>query len=410
VTVDLRMARREPILPLRDCRVIDLSSWVTGAMATMILADLGADVVKVEPPAGDPYRRLRPRHAKVPIGALNVNRGKRSVALDLKNRTDHATLLRLLATADVLVENWRPGVADRLALDDAVLERSFPTLVHVAITGYGTDGPLAQHGAFDSLVQARTGLTMLRPVDGRPEPLPTYLADKVTGVFAAQAALAGLLERHRTGRGGRLDVPMLDAVAYFNFPDVLETRSLLSPDGDPESKGAAHDWRPSASYVATTVRTSDGWIAVSPTSRAQVAATCEAAGHPEWVDELAAFMNFGELAPELIRRLEGVTIGASSATWLARFAEHDVPAAPILDADGHLAEPQVVHNMIYAEMEHPTAGRVRYARLPLHGKGSRHDSSGAEPGSRPMPAIGEHNAEILAELDALPEATPAPGR
>jgi crotonobetainyl-CoA:carnitine CoA-transferase CaiB-like acyl-CoA transferase len=376
---------------LRGCRVIDASSYVTGPMAAMMLADLGADVIKVEPLGGDPYRRIRTRNAPVSVGALNVNRGKRSIALDLKQRDDQAVIRQLLADADVLIENWRPGVPDRLGLGDDVLERDFPRLIHVAISGYGPAGPLVAHGAFDSLVQARTGLAMLRLQDGRPSPLPTYLADKITSVFAAQAVLAGLLDRQTTGLGGRLDVSMLDAVSYFNFPDIMEKRTIIA-EGEPEAS-----WLPSSTEAATTVKTSDGWIAVSPTSRAQVVATCAAVDHPEWVDELAAFMKFGELAPELIRRLETVTTGRTSGEWLTRFQEHDVPAAPILDADGHLAEPQVLANDIYGEVTHPTAGRVRFVRPPVRFR----RADGTVPSAdemRPMPATGEHRNEILAEL------------
>jgi crotonobetainyl-CoA:carnitine CoA-transferase CaiB-like acyl-CoA transferase len=390
------------IQPLRGCRVVDLSGYVTGPMASMMLADLGADVIKVEPPRGDPYRRIRTREAGAPLGALNVNRGKRGLTLNLKDAEDHATLRSLLATADVLIENWRPGVADRLGLDDATLEREYPTLIHLAISGYGPDGPLARQGSFDSLIQARTGLDLLRPADGRPAQLPTYLADKITSVFAAHAVLAALLDRTRTGCGGRLDVSMLDAVAYFNFPDVLEARTVVT---DP-SPGTS--WLPAATRVTTTVRTADGWIAVSPTTREDVVATCELAGHPEWLAELAAYMSFGELAPELIRRLETVTVTRPSDEWLARFLEYDVPAAPVLDADGHLADPQVRHNQIYGELDDPVAGRVRYARPPTRFR--RADGTASAPvAMRPMPAPDQHREEILRELQtAVSRANGAP--
>jgi crotonobetainyl-CoA:carnitine CoA-transferase CaiB-like acyl-CoA transferase len=380
------------IQPLRGVVVVDVSSYVTGPMASMMLADLGADVIKVEPPGGDPYRRIRTREAGIPLGAINVNRGKRGITLDLKDAEDHSVLTRLLDAADVLIENWRPGVADRLGLDDETLERRFPALIHLAISGYGPDGPLARQGSFDSLIQARTGLDMLRLVDGRPSQLPTYLADKITSVFAAQAVLAALLDRARTGQGGRLDVSMLDAVSYFNFPDVLEARTVVTDQGHDMS------WLPAATRVVTTVRTSDGWIAVSPTSKADVVATCELAGHPEWLGELSAHMSFGELAPELIRRLESVTVTRPSSHWLAAFLEHDVPAAPVLDADGHLADPQVLHNQIYAEMDDPVAGRVRYARPPTRFRGVDGTESVAKP-MRPMPARDQHRDEILRELE-----------
>jgi crotonobetainyl-CoA:carnitine CoA-transferase CaiB-like acyl-CoA transferase len=380
--------------PLRHCRVIDASSYVTGPLAAVMLADLGADVVKVEPPDGDPYRKIGTRRAGVAVGALNVNRGKRSVALDLKSDDGQRRFAELLAGTDVLVENWRPGVADRLGLDDDSLARRFPRLIHVAITGYGPDGPMAGHGAFDNLMQARTGLAWLRFHESRPAPLPTYLADKITSVFAVQSVLAALLDRERSGLGGRLDVPMLDAVSYFNFSDVLEARTVI------EAPGVESDssWLPAAASVATIVETADGWIAVSPGSRRHVLAACEAVGHPEWASQLAEYKRFVDLGPELMRRIESVTRTGPSDTWLAAFTAAGVPAAPVLDADGHLDDEQVRHNRIYSELVHPVAGRVRYARFP--GRLRRSDGS-IEPEPepmRPMPAVGEHNDELLGKV------------
>ncbi|HEY4409627.1 MAG TPA: CoA transferase [Acidimicrobiia bacterium] len=387
--------------PLRQCRVIDASSYVTGPLAAVMLADLGADVIKVEPPDGDPYRRIGTRRAGMAVGALNVNRGKRSVALDLKTDEGRRHFADLLAGADVLVENWRPGVADRLGLDDDLLAGRFPRLLHVAITGYGPDGPMADHGAFDNLMQARTGLARLRFSEGRPAPLPTYLADKITSVMAVQAVLGALLERERTGLGGRLDVPMLDATAYFNFTDVMEARTVV--DGDDRESGGS--WLPAAATVSTIVETTDGWIAVSPSSRGHVIAVCEAAGHPEWIEELSEYKRFVDLGPELMQRVETVTRTGASEEWLARFTAAGVPVAPVLDADGHLDDPQVRHNEIYAELVHPVAGRVRYPRFPARLRRSDGTVESGPKSMRPMPAVGEHNDELLGQ--ALTPATPA---
>ncbi|MGH9001020.1 MAG: CaiB/BaiF CoA transferase family protein, partial [Acidimicrobiia bacterium] len=324
-------------------------------------------------------------------------------ALDLKRDEGRARFADLLAGADVLVENWRPGVAARLGLDDDMLARRFPRLLHVAITGYGPDGPVAGEGAFDNLMQARTGLARLRFAEGRPAPLPTYLADKVTSVMAVQAVLGALLERERTGQGGRLDVPMLDAMAYFNFTDVLEARTVVDA-GEGEGGGS---WLPAAATVSTIVETTDGWIAVSPSSRRHVAAVCEAAGHPEWMEELSEYKRFVDLGPELMQRVETVTRKGTSEEWLARFNAAGVPVAPVLDADGHLDDPQVVHNRIYSELLHPVAGRVRYPRFPAR---LRRPDGTLEPGRqsmRPMPAVGEHNDELLG--GSLAPATSAEG-
>ena len=252
---------------------------------------------------------------------------------------------------------------------------------------------MAGHGAFDNLMQARTGLARLRFHDGRPAPLPTYLADKITSAMAVQAVLGALLERERSGLGGRLDVPMLDAMAYFNFSDVLETRTVIDAD-DPDGDGS---WLPAAATVSTIVETADGWIAVSPSSRQHVVAVCEAAGHPEWVGEMAEYRRFVDLGPALMQRVESVTRTGPSDHWLARFNAAGVPVAPVLDADGHLADEQVRHNKIYSELVHPVAGRVRYPRFPAR---LRRSDGTVEPGpasTRPMPAVGEHNDEVLGE-------------
>jgi crotonobetainyl-CoA:carnitine CoA-transferase CaiB-like acyl-CoA transferase len=166
---------------------------------------------------------------------------------------------------------------------------------------------------------------------------------------------------------------------------------------------------PACTLVTTTVRTADGWIAVSPTSRAHVQATCEAAGHPEWLEELEPHMRFGELGPQLVRRLESVSRSKTSDAWLALFLARDVPVAPVLDVDGHLNEPQVRHNGIYAEIEHPVAGRVRYARWPA--KLRRSDGGTTRPERmRPMPATGEHQEEILRDLEAGSRPSEGPAR
>src|SRR5581483_4490294 len=191
--------------PLDHIRVVDATGYLAGPFAAMMLADLGADVVKVErPPKGDPLRTIGHRFEGQSVQCDNVNRNKRSVLVDL-------------ATAD--------GRDDFLRLGDGALAAANPRLVRVWITGFGPDGPLADRPAFDALIQAHTGLAWRHRHDGRPAELRTYLADKVTSALAAQAALAALVGRERTGTGERVEISMLDAVAYFNFPEVMEDRT-----------------------------------------------------------------------------------------------------------------------------------------------------------------------------------------
>ncbi|HET9771412.1 MAG TPA: CoA transferase [Acidimicrobiia bacterium] len=342
--------------PLDGCAVIDVSQYVTGAYAAMILADLGAEVLKIEPPGGDPCRRIGKRRNGLSVLFANTNRGKRLRVLDLKKPSDLAEIRSLIGDADVLVDNWRPGVAVRLGLGDEALFEANPGLVHLAITGYGPGGPLRGRPAFDGLLQAFSGLAWFHGRAGRPELLRTYLADKITSVFAAQAVLAALLHRRDTGRGQRVDVSMLDALAYFNFPDMFEHRTVLDDRDDLDI-----DESPAQK---TLVPTADGWLVVSPGTRHQMERACRACGHPEWALELRSVRDFRLLGPAFVSRLLRVLPTGTNEHWLRVFAEHDVPAAPVLDLDAHLADPQVVHNQTYGVLTDPDLGTIRFCRYP----------------------------------------------
>jgi crotonobetainyl-CoA:carnitine CoA-transferase CaiB-like acyl-CoA transferase len=210
--------------------------------------------------------------------------------------------------------------------------------------------------AFDTVVQALSGLAWFHSRDGKPQPLRTYIVDKLTGVFAAQAVLAALLERERTGVGRRIDVDMLTAAAYFNFPDLFASRTMLDDDEafDPESEPGANSVLP----------TNDGWIVVAPTGGAHVKRSCEAVGHPEWVEELKQVRETRLLNPLLMSKLALVTAHDTTAHWVAAFEAADVPVAAVLDLDGHLADPQVVDAGIYPTHDDPDLGKIRYARYP----------------------------------------------
>jgi len=359
------------VRPLQGCRVVDACTYVAGPFATMMLADLGADVLKVEPPGGDPNRRFGLRHRGIGLLFVNTNRNKRSIELDGKDPADRALLRRLIAEADVFAENWRPGVAERLGLANGELRRLNSRLIHLSVTGYGPDGPSARRGAFDSVVQGVSGLAWHNRHDGRPELLRTYVADKVTSTFAAQGVLAALLRRERTGEGQRVEVDMLGAAAYFNFPDLLAERTVIGDDRpvEPEANPGQR----------TLIRAADGYLVVAPSSGAHVRRACEAVGHPEWVAELAGLRGFAELAPALMGRLESVTVSNTVAHWLAVFEASDVPVGPVLDVDGHLADPQVVHNGIYATADHPQLGSLRAPRFPARIAGLGAPDEGYDP-------------------------------
>jgi len=375
--------------PLAGIRVIDATGFLAGPFAGLMLADLGADVVKVEAPAGEPLRRFDRRNAPVPPMLANINRNKRSVALDLKDAGGQATFLALLADADVLLHNWRPATERSLGLPDERMAAANPRLVRVAITGYGPDGPRADDPAFDTAIQAYCGLMTHQGGAGEPKLVRTYIADKTASTFAVQGVLAALLARERSGQGARIDVAMLDVLAYYDFPDVLEDYTF--PDvAAPE---------PLTSPLVTSVRTADGRLTMAPGTGQQIKAAMAVAGHPEWRDELVQIRGREELASRLLELLGPVLATDTTEHWIERFRAAGVPVAPVLDPAGHLADAQVGHNQIYVEYHHPDHGRVRAVRHPVRIAGT------PAVAPVPYPALDEHGDAIRAALADRPAPT-----
>ena len=299
--------------PLSGVKVVEASSYITGPFAALTLADLGAEVTKVEPPNGDPMRRFGMRHGGDGVGYsfVSINRNKRGASIDLKDPEGQRQLHDLLEDADVFVTNWRPGVAERLGLAD--VQEKHPSLVWVRVSGYGQDGPQADLPAFDSILQARSGVVAC---NGDPPSLvPGYMADKVTGILAAQAVLAGLLDRGRTGNGSVIDVSMIDAMTYFAAPDLL---SGLLPIDAPEPSVIR--------YLAGVrpLRTSDGWIVISPVSGRQLKSALSAMDHAEWTQQLLAATDPIEMITLLYSLAETVLSGRSSSEWEEVFKAADV--------------------------------------------------------------------------------------
>jgi crotonobetainyl-CoA:carnitine CoA-transferase CaiB-like acyl-CoA transferase len=361
--------------PLAGVKVVEAASFVSGPFAAATLADLGADVIKVEPPKGDSYRRFgRPATGMAPMFAA-CNGGKRSVVLDLKTADGKEAALALLDGADVFVNNWRPAVAARLGLADDVLATRNPRLIRVSVTGYGPDGPLADKPIFDTIVQGASGHCEAFGNGETPALAYGYLVDKLTAAYTVQAVLAALLDRERTGRGDRVGVAMLDVAAHFNFPDVLSQRIFV--DHQP---AAARNPQPGINHPLAT---SDGWIVIAPVTGTHIRGACAAVGHREWADELLAQKDAVAMTIELYERLEPLVAKESSAVWLERFAQHDVAAGPCHLLDEHLADPQVAHNEIYRIEDWPGIGAVRRVRYP-----ARFASFGPLVASGPAPALG----------------------
>jgi crotonobetainyl-CoA:carnitine CoA-transferase CaiB-like acyl-CoA transferase len=337
---------------LAGVKVAEAATFVSGPFATLMLQDLGAEVVKVEGPTGDPTYRFGITHDGVGAMAFNVNRGKRSERIDLKSSEGRRRMDALLADADVFVHNWRPGVAERLGLDPVRVCDQLPALVYVSISGFGDGGPRAGGPVFDSLLQAACGMAAYEGDGDVPRLARSYLADKVAAMFATQAVLTGLLHRHETGRGGAYEISMLDAMAYFNFPDAFQHRTFL--DHQP----------PLPQERNRPVRAADGWIVVAPVRGAQIAATASALGHPEWVAELKSAPSAAASVELLLHLMEPVVMSLTTAECSAVFARADVPAEPVLDLDGHLADEQVQHRDLYRIID-SHVGPARMVRHPL---------------------------------------------
>ncbi|WP_322057028.1 CoA transferase [Paraburkholderia sp. J63] len=361
--------------PLEGVTVIETSSFLTGPFASMMLSDLGADVIKVEPPGGDGFRKFG--HNRDGFGAswTNANRGKRSVVIDLKTEAGVARLKALIEHADVLVENWRPRVAVSLGLGQDVLAALNPRLVRLSINGFGDTGALANAPAFDSLIQGRTGIVAAEGRNGKPSVTPFNMVDKITGTFGAQAILAALYEREKTGKGTHVKLPMLDVMGYFNFPDMYQHRTF---EGDTSA------WKPPASQV---LETSDGHVVISPANGAQMSKTLNAIDRPEWKADFKQMTDPVAMAEEFFRRVGEVVKLRDTAYWLERFESLDVPAAPVFSLDDYLNDAQVNHNRVFEFVPSPV-GPIRTARYPATFDERR------LPARFGPPSIGEHDAEI----------------
>jgi CoA:oxalate CoA-transferase len=369
--------------PLTGVRVIEAGSYVSGPFAGQMLADLGAEVIKVENPAGgDSFRTFgRPSFPVSPVFA-NCNRGKRSVAPDLKDPVDRDRLLRLVESSDVWLCNWRPGVADRLGLGDQALTAVNPRLIRAYISGYGSDGPGSGGPVFDLVVQAASGLMDALAESGRPQVLPGYPVDKITAMMAAQAVLAALFSRERNGTGDRIDISMLSAAAYVDFPELFANRTFIEDQAD--------DPRNRHAVSLRALKARDGWVVVAPVSGRAIKSACDAVGHPEWGDEVRSITDQSEMAGALFDRLETVLPSETVAHWVDLFAGWDVPAAECLSMDSHLEDPKVLAQGIYRVTDWEGFGRVRVVRYP-----ARFASEGTLGATGPPPAVGADSGQLF---------------
>ncbi len=375
--------------PLSGIRVLELTTTVSGPMAAMTLADQGADVIKIEPPlTGDSARYLGPSRGGVSALFASLNRNKRSVVLDLKDDDEREVCLRLVETADVLIENYRPGVLDRLGLGYETLAQRRPELVYASITGYG-DGPYHNRRVYDPLIQATSGTAAAQGPD-EPTNVRTVIFDKVTALTTAQGVTAALLERERTGRGQHLPITMLESALSYQWPDVMWSHSLV---GDGVSDGPAElaDWFP-------LFRAKDGPVAIILTSDQAVELLSVWRGA-----ELHTDPRFATLADRIRRGAEFVDAvnellaDVEVAEVCDTLDAFGIPVARLNPLAEVADDVQVRHLGSVIDAEHPDAGAMRLARPPVPFHGER--PTAATFPARHAPRVGEHVVEVLAELD-----------
>ena len=376
-------------LALEGVRVIDLTAYLSGPYCSMILADHGADVIKIErPKVGDEARRMPPFINGESAPFMLWNRNKRSVALDLKDGRDRALCLELVREADVFIENFKPGVADRLGLGYDALAALNPRLIYCSISGFGQTGPYRARGGFDLMVQAMSGIMSVNgPEDGPPHRVPMAIADIGAGMFAAIGILAALQARTRTGRGQQVDTALYDAALSFG---LYEAAHFFATGENPPRLGQAH--RASAPYQV--FRTSDGWVTIGANTQALWAKFCEVIGKGELAGDTRFRDNAGRVAnrPALAALVQDALAAGTTREWMARFEAAEIPAGPVQTYDQVFADPQVQARSMAAEIEHPSAGKTRTLGIPV----KLSDTPGAL--RRPAPKLGEHTEEVLSDL------------
>jgi len=371
---------------LEGIRVVELGTFITGPYAGMLLADLGADVLKVEQPgSGDPLRGYQGSLYSHNFHTYNAR--KRSLALNLKSPQAVAVFERLALQVDVLVENYRPGVMDKLGLGWSRLHEINPRLVYCSITGFGSSGPYVDRPCYDTVAQALSGYLSQTLDHDQPRIVGPAVADTVGAIYAAYGILGALVERARTGRGRRVEVAMLDSMVSFN------AAAFASYFAEGTAPGPVSRPRTSQSYA---LRCSDGKLIALHLASVDkffeaLTVAIERPGlakDPKFISVMARQTNYEALAAELQR----VFIERPLPDWVATLVEHDVPHAPVATLDEVYVDPQVVHNGVFTTLHHPTQGKVYNTQRPILYDGAR------DAGDLAPPMLGEHSEEILREL------------
>ncbi len=385
--------------PLDGIRVLDLSTIILGPTATQIMGDMGADVIKVEPPEGDGTRQLGPmRNANMGAVYLGCNRNKRSAVLDLKRPEARDALLRLVETADVFLHAMRPQAIERLGLTYDEVAAVNPRIVYCGTYGYRASGPYGRKPAYDDMIQAGCGLAgLFERRDGQPAYVPNAVADKVSGLVVVYALSMALFHRERTGEGQAVEVPMFESMVAFTMAEHLYGRYF-----DPPMGGAGYPRQ--VSPGRRPYPTKDGYVGVLPFSDKQWKAVFELAGRPDLAEDprFGSLTARGDNIDALYAELETMMTARTTAEWVDEFDAANVPAMPVHAVDAVLDDEHLAATGFFRPFEHETEGPMVAMDLPVHFSRS--------PGAirRGAPRLGQHTAEVLreaglgeAEIEAL---------
>ena len=372
---------------LKGIKVLDLTSMVSGPVAAMMLADQGADVIKVEPTTGEQMRHVGPTVNKVTAAFFSCNRGKRSIGVDLKTDEGKKVLFDLAADADVLIQNFRPGAIDRMGFGEPVMRALNPKLIYVSISGFGEDGPYAHKRVYDPVIQALSCATDIQAdrTTGRPQMFRIIIADKVTAITAAQAISTALYAREKSGEGQHIRLSMLDAMLSLFWPEAMAGLTFADKPFDVRKYQGAMD---------LVYETQDRFITAGAISDKEWHGMCRALNREDLIDH----PHFSTAQARFTHNIERKEITAeeikkwSSEAILSRFDQEGVPCAPIIDRSELLEHEQVVANGSVDRLYFDDFGEVRQARHP-----ARFDKTPAGV-SRPAPRLGEHGREILEAL------------
>ena len=384
---------------LAGVKVLDLTSMVSGPVAAMMLADQGADVIKVEPTTGEQMRHIGPTVNKVTAAFFSCNRGKRSIGVDLKSEDGKKILFDLVADADVLIQNFRPGAMERMGFGEPVLRELNPRLIYVSISGFGEEGPYAHKRVYDPVIQALSCATDIQAdrATGRPQMFRIIIADKVTAITAAQAISTALYAREKSGEGQHVRLSMLDAMLSLFWPEGMAGLTYADQEFDVRRYQGAMD---------LIYETQDRFITAGAISDSEWEGMCRALNREDLIDH----PNFRTAQGRFTHNSERKEITAeeikkwSSDEILARFDQEGVPCAPIIDRSELLDHEQVLANGSVDRLHFEEFGEVRQARHP-----ARFDKTPASV-SRPAPRLGEHGREVLAASGYDAAAIDALGR